>query len=87
MDKGRVVKGKKFKNIEDVADPSISEKVYEDGADELVFYDIKASQQKTSRILRRLIAEIAKEVSIPYTVGGGIRTLEDIQRDPRCWGR
>ena len=79
VDKGRVVKGKKFKNIEDVADPvALAKKYVQDGADELVFYDITASAENRP-VFTQLIAEIAKEVSIPYTVGGGIRTLEDIQ--------
>ena len=79
VDKGRVVKGKKFKNIEDVADPlALAKKYVEDGADELVFYDITASSENRP-VFTKLIAEIAKEVPIPFTVGGGIRTLEDIQ--------
>lgn len=79
VDKGRVVKGKKFKNIEDVANPlDLAKKYVEDGADELVFYDITASTEDRP-VFTKLIAEIAKEVPIPFTVGGGIRTLEDIQ--------
>lgn len=79
VDKGRVVKGKKFKNIEDVADPlTLAKKYVQDGADELVFYDITASSENRP-VFTKLIAEIAKEVPIPFTVGGGIRTLEDIQ--------
>ena len=79
VDKGRVVKGKKFKNIEDVADPlELAKKYVQDGADELVFYDITASTENR-QFFSRSIEEIAKEVPIPFTVGGGIRTLEDIQ--------
>lgn len=79
VDKGRVVKGKKFKNIEDVANPlDLARKYVADGADELVFYDITASAENRP-VFTELIAEIAQEVPIPFTVGGGIRTLEDIQ--------
>src|SRR6185312_2827069 len=79
VDKGRVVKGRKFKNIEDVADPlKLARKYFLDGADELVFYDITASVENRS-VFTKLIAQIAEEISIPFTVGGGIRTLEDIQ--------
>lgn len=79
VDKGRVVKGKKFKNIEDVADPlELAKKYVQDGADELVFYDITASSENRP-VFTKLIGEIAKEVPIPFTVGGGIRTLEDIK--------
>lgn len=79
VDKGRVVKGKKFQNIEDVADPlTLARKYVKDGADELVFYDITASTENRSLFIDA-IEQIAKEVPIPFTVGGGIRTLEDIQ--------
>lgn len=79
VDKGRVVKGRKFKNIEDVADPlELARKYFLDGADELVFYDITASAENRP-VFTKLIAQIAEEVLIPFTVGGGIRTLEDIQ--------
>ena len=79
VDKGRVVKGKKFQNIEDVADPlELAKKYVKDGADELVFYDITASIENRSLFLDA-VEKIAKEVPIPFTVGGGIRTLEDIR--------
>ena len=79
VDKGRVVKGKKFQNIEDVADPlELAKKYVKDGADELVFYDITASTENRSVFLDA-VEKIAKEVPIPFTVGGGIRTIEDIQ--------
>lgn len=79
VDKGRVVKGKKFKNIEDVANPlELAKKYVRDGADELVFYDITASTENRT-VFTDTIKQIAKEVPIPFTVGGGIRTLEDIQ--------
>lgn len=79
VDKGRVVKGRKFKNVEDVADPlELAKKYVRDGADELVFYDITASTENRT-VFTGIIEQIAKEVPIPFTVGGGIRTLEDIQ--------
>ena|SRR5690625_2695709 len=76
---GRVVKGRKFKNIQDVADPVILAKKYnEAGADELVFYDITASTEERN-IFHNVVEKVAQVTSIPFTVGGGIRTLEDIQ--------
>ncbi|MCZ2259572.1 imidazole glycerol phosphate synthase subunit HisF [Sporosarcina sp. G11-34] len=79
VDKGRVVKGRKFENVEDVADPlELAKKYVLDGADELVFYDITASTENRT-VFTGIIEQIAKEVPIPFTVGGGIRTLEDIQ--------
>lgn len=79
VDKGRVVKGRKFKNVEDVADPlELAKKYVQQGADELVFYDITASTENRT-VFTNIIEKIAKEVPIPFTVGGGIRTLEDIQ--------
>lgn len=80
VDKGRVVKGRKFKNIKDVADPlELAKKYSLAGADELVFYDITASSENRSVFLE-LIETIAKQIEIPFTVGGGIRTLEDMQK-------
>ena len=79
VDKGKVVKGRKFENIQEVADPlDLAKKYVADGADELVFYDITASTDNRPLFLET-IAKIAKEVPIPFIVGGGIRTLEDIQ--------
>ncbi|WP_029269639.1 imidazole glycerol phosphate synthase subunit HisF [Virgibacillus alimentarius] len=79
VDKGRVVKGKKFQNIQDVADPiALAQKYNEEGADELVFYDITASTENRN-IFIDLVEKIAAVTSIPFTVGGGIRTLKDIQ--------
>ncbi|WP_069649061.1 imidazole glycerol phosphate synthase subunit HisF [Caloranaerobacter ferrireducens] len=74
---GRVVKGTKFKNIKDVDDPVELAKYYNDqGADELVFYDITASYEKRN-ILLDVVERTAEEVFIPFTVGGGIRTIDD----------
>lgn len=79
VDKGKVVKGQKFENIKEVADPiELAKKYVEDGADELVFYDITAFNEKRT-VFTDTIKQIAKEVPIPFTVGGGIRSLDDIQ--------
>src|SRR5690625_2143994 len=75
---GRVVKGRKFKNIQDVADPiTLATKYNEAGADELVFYDITASTEERN-IFRVGVGKVAQVTSIPFAVGGGIRTLEEI---------
>src|SRR5690625_44945 len=80
VDKGRVVKGKKFQDIQDVADPlELAKKYSDEGADELVFYDITASTENRDIFLDK-IEEISKEINIPFMVGGGIRTLEDIEK-------
>lgn len=79
IDKGKVVKGQKFLNVKEVADPfELAKKYVKDGADELVFYDITATTENRG-LMFDLIEKIAEEVPIPFTVGGGIRTLEDIQ--------
>ncbi|MEF2293964.1 MULTISPECIES: imidazole glycerol phosphate synthase subunit HisF [Virgibacillus] len=78
VDKGRVVKGKKFTNIQDVADPvELAQRYNEAGADELVFYDITASNEDRD-IFVDVVEQVAAEIAIPFTVGGGIRTVEDI---------
>lgn len=78
VDKGRVVKGKKFKDIQDVADPVELAKRYNDaGADELVFYDITASNEERN-IFLDVVEKVAREISIPFSVGGGIRSIDDI---------
>ena len=74
---GRVVKGKNFKGIQDVDDPVELAKFYnESGADELVFYDITASFEKRG-IFIDVLKNVAKEVFIPLTVGGGINSVDD----------
>ena len=74
---GRVVKGKNFKGIQDVDDPVELAKFYnESGADELVFYDITASYEKRG-IFLDVLKNVAKEVFIPLTVGGGINSADD----------
>lgn len=74
---GRVVKGQQFKNIKDVADPVELGKRYSDeGADELVFYDITASHEGRS-IFLDVVRAVAETITIPFTVGGGVGSLED----------
>ncbi len=77
VDKGRVVKGISFKNIRDAGDPVLlAEEYSKDGADELVFLDITASEEGRE-IMRDIVKEVAKVINIPFTVGGGIKSLED----------
>jgi cyclase len=80
VDKGRVVKGVKFVGIRDAGDPvEIARRYDEQGADELVFLDITASHEDRDT-MEHVVEEVAGEVFIPLTVGGGIRTLDDIRR-------
>lgn len=77
VDAGRVVKGRRFVNLMDAGDPAeLAAKYSEEGADELVFLDITASAQKRE-ILVRVVRDVASVINIPFTVGGGIRSLED----------
>jgi len=79
VDKGRVVKGTNFLNLRDAGDPVEVAKRYEqEGADELVFLDITASHEKRDIILD-VVRTTAEQVFMPLTVGGGIRTVEDIR--------
>jgi cyclase len=76
---GRVVKGVSFVNLRDAGDPVENAKFYdEQGADELIFLDITASHEKR-KIILNVVMKTAEEVFMPLTVGGGIRTLEDIR--------
>lgn len=78
-DKGRVVKGTKFVNIRDAGDPvELAKKYDKQCADELVFLDITASHEKRG-IMKELVKNVAKQVFIPFTVGGGIRTIDDMR--------
>ena len=77
VDRGRVVKGTNFIGLRDAGDPVEVARRYErEGADELVFLDIKASHEGRA-ILLDMIRRVAEEIFMPFTVGGGIRTLED----------
>jgi len=79
VDQGRVVKGIRFVNLVDAGDPVEQAKFYDaEGADELVFLDITASSGNRN-IMRDIAARTADEVFIPFTVGGGLRTVEDIR--------
>lgn len=76
---GRVVKGVNFVNIRDAGDPVELAKYYSDqGADEIVFLDITATHEHRDTVVH-VVERTAKEVFVPLTVGGGIRTLEDFQ--------
>lgn len=76
---GRVVKGTHFVNLRDAGDPVETAQRYDaEGADELVFLDITASSDRRD-IVTRMVRAVADRVFIPFTVGGGLRTLEDIQ--------
>lgn len=80
VDKGRVVKGINFVRLRDAGDPVELGEVYDrEGADELVFLDITASHEGRELVFD-MAARVAEKVFIPFTVGGGIRTLEDIRR-------
>src|SRR5258705_4286590 len=80
VDRGRVVKGVKFFDHVDAGDPVEQAKQYqEDGADELVFYDITASHEGRG-IMAELVSRVVEQVFMPLTVGGGIRTLDDSTR-------
>jgi len=80
VDRGRVVKGYKFFDHVDAGDPLEQARRYQDdGADELVFYDITASHEGRE-IMADLVGQVADNVFMPLTVGGGIRTLDDATR-------
>lgn len=79
VDRGRVVKGTNFVNLRDAGDPVDVAKRYEaEGADELVFLDITASHESRD-ITAEMVRHVAEECFMPFTVGGGIRTLDDVR--------
>lgn len=79
VNKGRVVKGVKFLDLKDAGDPVEVAKIYDkSGADELVFLDITASSDARS-ILINVVEKVAEQIFIPFTVGGGIRTVDDFR--------
>jgi cyclase len=79
VDKGRVVKGTNFVGLRDAGDPvELAERYDTEGADELVFLDITASHEKRETIVE-LARRTADNVFIPFTIGGGIRSVEDAQ--------
>lgn len=80
VNEGRVVKGVNFVDLQDAGDPVEQAKIYnEQGADELCFLDITASHEDRDTIVD-VVKEVARHVFIPMTVGGGIRTIEDIRK-------
>jgi len=80
VDNGRVVKGVNFVNLRDAGDPvEVAKRYNQEGADELTFLDITATHEGRDTIVE-VVRQVAKEVFIPLTVGGGIRELEDIYR-------
>jgi cyclase len=80
VDNGRVVKGVRFVEIRDAGDPvEVARRYDEQGADELTFLDITASSDDRETMVH-VVEEVASEVFIPLTVGGGIRELEDVRR-------
>ena len=79
VDKGRVVKGVEFVDIRDAGDPvELAARYQEEGADEIVFLDITASHEKRETVAA-LARRCADEVFIPFTIGGGVRSVEDAQ--------
>ena len=81
---GRVVKGVNFEGLNDVSSPVELAKYYSDnGADELVFYDITASAEGR-KLFTDILTEVAHQIFIPLTVGGGINTIEDFDRVLKC---
>ena len=81
---GRVVKGTNFQGLQDVSSPVELGKFYSDnGADELVFYDITASAEGR-KLFTDILTQVASTIFIPLTVGGGINTLDDFDRVLKC---
>ena len=81
---GRVVKGTNFASLQDVSSPVALAKFYSDnGADELVFYDITASSDGR-KLFADVLTQVASQIFIPLTVGGGINTVDDFDRVLKC---
>ena len=75
---GRTVKGVNFVNLRDAGDPvELAQRYAEERADELVFLDISASEEKR-KTLAKLVRNVAQAIDIPFTVGGGINAMEDV---------
>ncbi|MCP4441475.1 MAG: imidazole glycerol phosphate synthase subunit HisF [Aureispira sp.] len=76
---GRTVKGINFKDLRDAGNPVDLAKAYsQEGADELIFLDITASHENRRQLLAKLVREIARGINIPFTVGGGIQSVKDV---------
>ena len=87
VDKGRVVKGVNFLNIRDAGDPvEIAKRYDKEGADEITMLDITASHE-TRETTYKTVESIASQVFIPLTVGGGVRSIDDIKRVAKIRGR
>lgn len=77
---GKVVKGINFVGLKEVGDPvTLAKEYYEQGADELVFLDITATHEQRDTMVQ-VVQEVASEIYMPFTVGGGLRSIEDIKR-------
>src|SRR5919112_3050995 len=77
VNKGRVVKGINFKELKDAGNPvKLAKRYSEEGADELVFLDITAAEEHRE-IMKNIVKKVASVINIPFTVGGGIKKLED----------
>ncbi len=77
---GRTVKGTKFVNLRDAGDSvELAARYSDEGADELVLLDISASQEER-KTFHKVVGQVAREIHIPFTVGGGVSTVEDILR-------
>jgi cyclase len=77
---GRTVKGIQFKELSDAGDPvALAEKYTREGADELVFLDISATEERRATLIP-LVRKVAESIQIPFTVGGGIQSIEDVER-------
>lgn len=77
---GKVVKGINFVGIKEVGDPvDLAEQYYKQGADELVFLDITATHEGRG-IMEKVVEKVAEKIFIPFTVGGGLRSIDDIKR-------
>src|SRR5438132_1498851 len=80
VNRGRVVKGVNFLNLRDAGDPvEVARRYEDDGADELVFLDITASHEERD-IMLDVVRRVSEQVFMPFTVGGGIRSLDDATR-------
>src|SRR3974377_1905698 len=80
VDRGRVVKGTNFLQLRDAGDPvEVARRYEEEGADELVFLDISASHEGRE-IMLEVVRRVSEQIFMPFTVGGGIRTLADATR-------
>src|SRR3546814_12185114 len=83
VDAGRVVKGVKFVDLRDAGDPvELAARYDAEGADELVFLDITASSDARDTTIE-MAARVAEQIFIPFTIGGGIRSVEDARRHLR----